>query len=477
MKFFNSSKNKRIKELESSNKQFQHDINLIKKSFIGVEELYGNYSERNNYALSIKNALKLYRECSPFYMVVDKIINSYAEIPFKIFDTKKKEYIEEHPVLDLLNSPSYDCTEFEFKETLATNFLVTGNTFLLCTGNVKKPPLEVFNMNPIFFDPDSYSIDNINQVPKKWQYSNHGNTISFDYNETIKGLKFYNGDDKELYHIKKYNPCQYTNDFFGMSKAYPLFQEMESYIAGNNNNSSLLKNGSRPAGAWVNNRGEELTNTQFERIQEESRKFQGSDNAGRPLILDGLDYKEMSQNNRDMQFKELQDSMLSRIANVYGVPLALILDSTMTLNNLQTARLHLDKDAVIPLAKRINEELTKFLLSRYPDSEYLEFAVDISSIESLKPEVLANSLLMKQIGVNTKNEIRSELGYTHIDGGDDLPSEQPQLNMNDFINNTNQDNLDGEDEEKQYNDFHSYMKTEHKTDEEIKALWVLSNSK
>ena len=476
MKLFNSSKNKQIKDLKNLNKQLQD--NFIKKNFVNLETFYGNYTNNNNYTLSIENAMKLYRECSPFFMVVEKIVNSYAEIPFKIYDTKNKEYLENHPALNLLNNPNYDCTEFEFKETLALNFLITGNTFLLCTGNIKKPPLEIFNMNPLFFQANSYGIDNINQIPKSWQYNNM-KTIKFYAQETIEGLKFYNGNDKELYHIKKYNPCQYANDFFGMSKAYPLFQEMESYIAGNNNNSALLKNGARPSSAWVNNRGEELTNTQYERIQQESKKFQGSDNTGRPLILDGLDYKEMSQNNKDMQFKELQDSMLSRIANVYGVPLALILDSTMTLNNLQTARLHLDKDAVIPLAKRINEELTKLILARYPDSENLKFNIDISTIESLKPEVLSNALLMKQINVNTPNEIRADIGYAPIDGGDELPNDPSPLNMNDLINNTDQENNDNDanDEEKQYQEFYSYMKTEQNTDEEIKALWILSNSK
>ena len=475
MKLFNSSKNKRIKDLENMNKELQN--NVIKKNYDGFD-MYRNYSESNNYQLSIENAIKLYKECAPFFMVVDKIINSYAEIPLRIFDTKKNEYLENHPVLDLLKKPNYDCTEFEFKETLAINFLVTGNSFLYANGNIKKPPLEVFNMNSLFFNANSIGIDVINQIPKSWQYNNN-KPIIFDNKETINGLKFYNGDDQELYHIKKYNPCQYITDFFGMSKAYPLFQEMESYIAGNNNNSSLLKNGARPSSAFVNTSGEELSDKQFERAQQQIKNFQGSDNTGKPLILDGLEYREMSQNNRDMQFKEMQDSMLSRIANVYGVPLALLLDSTMTLNNLQTARLHLDKDAVIPLSKRINEELTKFLLSRYPDSEYLEFAIDISSIESLKPEVLSNALLMKQIGVNTKNEIRSELGYMHLEGGDELPTEQ-QLNMSDFINNNedkDEEEDENEDEEKNYKEFYSYMKKEQKNDKEIKALWVLSNMK
>jgi len=468
MMLFKTNKTKKIKDLENKVHYLESNIN---KNFDDIFDVYGgSYSRNSNYSLSIKNAITLYRECSPFYMVVDKIINSYAEIPFKLFDTKNNEYVEDHPVLDLLKSPNLDETEFSFKETLASLFLITGNSFLMCTGDINSQPLEIFNLSPLFLSPFQSSSSIFNMYPKSWQYSNMG-SINFEAEETISGLRYYNSNDKELWHIKKFNPHQLYSSFFGMSKAYPLFNEMECYMAGLNNNAALLKNGARPSVAWVNNRGEELTDAQFERIKREARKYSGSDNAGSTPVLDGMDIKEMSQNNRDMQFKELQDVMLSRIANIYGVPLALILDSSMTLNNLQTARLHLDKDAVIPLAKRINAELTRFLLPRYDDSENLKFAIDVSEIESLKPEVLQNSLLMKQIGVNTINEIRSNNGYLPVENGDDLTSSLP------FTSDIDSQNDDDKENEKYYHDFCEHMKKENLTDDEIKALWVLSNSK
>lgn len=479
MKFFSTNKNKKIRDLENKVNNLQSKIDKNFDNIFGG--YYGEYSRNSNYSLSIKNAIKLYRECSPFYMVIDKIINSYAEIPFKLFDTKNKQYVDEHPVLDLLQSPNLDETEFSFKENLASLFLITGNAFLMCTGDINSKPLEIFNLSPLFFSPFQSSSSIFNMHPKSWQYSNMG-SINFEAEETLSGLRYYNYNDKELWHIKKFNPHQLYSSFFGMSKAYPLFNEMESYMAGVNNNASLLKNGARPSVAWVNNRGEELTDAQFERIKNEARKYSGSDNAGSTPILDGMDIKEMSQNNRDMQFKELQDVMLSRIANVYGVPLALLLDSSMTLNNLQTARLHLDKDAVIPLAKRINAELTRFLMPRYADSENLEFSIDVSQIESLKPEVLQNSLLMKETGVNTANEIRANNGYLPIDGGDELTSSYFASNFdsltNEDNNNDNDENyIDGEEDEKSYLNFCQLMKKENLSDDEIKALWVLSSSK
>ncbi len=447
-------------------------------------ENLGAFGVQNNFEISIANAFNLYQECAPFFMVVDKIVGSYSEIPFRLFDKRNDKFIDDHPVLELLDNPNPESVEYNFKERLASLFLITGNSFLMATGRVNAPPLELYTLSPLYMTAVTADRNYFGFVPTRWQYNSNIETINFNADETASGVRYYNDDIRELYHLKRFNPINNQQSFFGMSKAYPLFREMESYTAGNINNASLLKNGARPSMAWVNNRGEELTEAQYERIVQEARKFSGADNAGATPILDGMDIKDIGQSNRDMQFKELQDTMLARIANVFGVPLALLLDSTMTLNNLQTARLHLDKDAVIPLAKRINEELTRFLLPRYEGSENLEFALDVSEIESLKPEVLTNAELMKQIGVNTINEIRTEMGYEPIEGGDVLPPSgnpmAPVMGATEDAENADQevdDEVEAEDEDKSYQVFAEHMKAENLPDDEIKALWLLSKSK
>lgn len=473
MGIFSNRKNLQS-ELQTLKKQVDQ-LNLV-KSFSIYDN--GYFAGDSQYNASVLTALRLYEQCSPLFMVIDKIVSAYINVPFRIKDKNNDEFIENHPVLDLLNNPNSDESELSFKESLATSFLITGNAFLIALGNINKEPIELYNSSARFFNPIVEGRTNFNFTPSRYIYTAFNDSLVFKARDVIDGTRFYNDEKMELYHIKRYNAQYGNNNSFGMSKVYPLLREIEQYVSSNVNNIALLQNGSRMSMAWQNNRGEELTETQFERMKEEASKYSGSQNAGKIPILDGMEVKEMGQTNRDMQFKEMQDAMISRIANVYGVPLALLLDSTMTLNNLQTARLHLDKDAVIPLANRINKELTRFLMPRYKNSENLEFAIDITQIESLKPETLANAQIMAQTGVNTINEIRTELGFVHIDDGDKLTSQQNSVDIDSLLNqNDDKDRqIDNEDKEA-YSKFYAMMKSEKLKDEEVQALWLLTNSK
>ena len=72
-------------------------------------------------------------------------------------------------------------------------------------------------------------------------------------------------------------------------------------------NKSLLDNSARPSGALVYaSREGNMTAEQYERLKNElETSFQGSGNAGRPLLLEGgLDWKSMSLSPKDMDFIE-----------------------------------------------------------------------------------------------------------------------------------------------------------------------------
>jgi HK97 family phage portal protein len=473
MGIFSNRKNLK-NELQTLKKQVDQ-LNVI-KSFSIYDN--GYFAGESQYNASVLTALRLYQQCAPLFMVIDKIVSAYINVPFRIKDKNTDEFIENHPVLELLNKPNSDESEFSFKESLATSFLITGNAFLIASGNINREPLELYNSSARFFNPIVEGKTNFNFTPSRYLYTAFNDSIVFKARDVIDGTRFYNDDKMELYHIKRYNAQYGNNNSFGMSKVYPLLREIEQYVSSNVNNIALLQNGSRMSMAWQNNRGEELTESQFERMKLEAEKYSGSQNAGKIPILDGMEVKEMGQTNRDMQFKEMQDAMISRISNVYGVPLALLLDSTMTLNNLQTARLHLDKDAVIPLANRINKELTRFLMPRYKNSENLEFAIDITQIESLKPETLANAQIMAQTGVNTINELRTELGFVHINDGDKLTIQQNSVDVSSLFEDKDQSDTEQDDAEKSaYSKFYATMKSENLKDKEINALWLLTNTK
>lgn len=436
----------------------------------------------NSYSLSVRQVTELYQLVSAFSFIVFRVSDAYANIKFTLKDKSTDEFITDHPVLDLLNKPNGIDSSFEFKKSLASNFLITGNAFLLLTGNINQPPLEVWNIPPINIQLQNQAIGETfgGLYPSGYLYNafganlasqnlgginSLGTVLNFTVREDFDAIHYYNGDMRELLHLKEYNAALATQRFYGMSRAFPAFIELDQYLQGNVNNLSLLKRGARPPLALTNTTGEALTDEQYRRVRESIKGFSGAANAGYTPFLDGMDIKAIGQSNVDMQYIASREAMKIAIANCYGFPLALFSESVMTLNNLQTSRLLLDTDAVVPMINQINQKFDKYLLPRYADGDKYEFHVDLKEMESYKSQVLNNALIASQVGVNTVNELRREQGYEDIEGGDVL-----QRSVAPAFGNGNGDE---EGESKDFQLFCEQFNGMGKTEKELKILWQM----
>jgi phage portal protein BeeE len=135
---------------------------------------------------------------------------------------------------------------------------------------------------------------------------------------------------------------------------------------------SLLDNSARPSGAIVYTaRDGNLTSEQVERLKSELEAgFQGSGNAGRPLLLEGgLDWKAMSLSPKDMDFIEARHVAAREIALALGVPPMLLgIPGDNTYANLAEAQRTFWRQTVLPLVGRIARELSGWLAPAYPAS-------------------------------------------------------------------------------------------------------------
>lgn len=391
------------------------------KSGFSLSESFPDFlSSGGNGDLSDFAAIQMYRDAMPFYNAVDVRARNFAAIPIRVWDKQSKEFVDDHPVLELLANPNADVTGMEFLYQFASFFDITGDSFLFAGGRVTNPPLELATVPP---QRTTFGFGNkfgILHVPDTITVTTVGQGASVFNATDVNGMiRFYDSDDRELWHSRQFNPLRSASNFRGMSRAKPAFLEIQQYLSGNTTNWSMLKRGTRLSMAWVNNRGEELTETQWSRLQEEADKYAGDINAGGSPILDGMDVKQISQTNRDMEFKDMQEAMLSRISTVYGIPLAMLIDKSMTLNNLETSMLQLFDNAIIPLTNYLYADLTRFVLKRYPDSENLEFRFNEGDITALKVRIIETTSRQAKIGVNTIDETRALLGDESLDSGGD----------------------------------------------------------
>ncbi len=318
-----------------------------------------------NFDLAIHLTIEMYKKASPLFNAIDIRARNFARVPIQVWDKKSKDWVLEHPALDLLSNPNADQTDIEFFEALASYFDITGNAFLMITGRLTNEPLEIFNVRPQDAQFGIQTSRIFPTLPAEITISDSDGQINTFTIDEVRGLgvRYVSQDQlKEIWHIRKFNPTRSRTSPWGLSRAQPLLMEIQQYIAGNTNNLNQLKRGTRLSMAWVNNRGEELTETQWQRMQEKANKYRGEHNAGGTPVLDGMDVKTIQATNRDMEFKELQTATLSQISMIYGIPLPMITNSAATMNNLGTSNVQLWDNAITPLTTYLYAELTRLLM-------------------------------------------------------------------------------------------------------------------
>lgn len=390
--------------------------------------------EGGNFDLAAHAAIMLYTKAIPFFNAVDIRARNFSQTPIHVFNEKENDWVPGHPALDLLKKPNADETGMEFLYGFSSYFDITGNAFLLVTGRLGREPLELFNVRPqdIQFGTEKSKI--FPKLPKNIRITSDGETTLFAIEEIRGiGIRYVSSDKmKELWHIRQFNPNRTRQSPWGLSRAQPAWLELQQYLSGNKNNLSQLKRGTRLSMAWVNNRGEELTDKQWERMQEEANKYRGESNAGGTPILDGMDVKPIQATNRDMEFKELQDAMFSRISIQYGIPLPMITNTASTFNNLETSQLQLWDNALSPLCKYLYAELTQLLMPRYDGSEKLEFKFNEKDIPALRGRLIETTRKQAEIQINSIDELRNETGYESLEEGGEVvlrPSTQVPIGV------------------------------------------------
>ncbi|MBZ0217375.1 MAG: phage portal protein [Fimbriimonadaceae bacterium] len=143
----------------------------------------------------------------------------------------------------------------------------------------------------------------------------------------------------------------------------------------------------------------------------------------RPLLLleGGLDWKSMSLSPRDMDFMEAKHAAARDIALAFGIPPMLLgIPGDNTYTNYQEANRVFWRQTVLPLANRVAKAMTNWLTPIYGDG--LTLAFDMDRIEALAQERDSVWRRLRESDFLTVNEKRAAVGYSAVDGGDELPA-------------------------------------------------------
>lgn len=338
------------------------------------------------------------------YRCVRMISEAAASVPLVLFEGRQQ--LDAHDLLALLRQPNaMDCAPDLFEAWYG--FLLTaGNAFMeavVVAGRVRE--LHVLRPDRVKVVPGA------DGWPQAYEYTAGGDTVRFAQ-DAEAGVR-------PILHMALFHP---VNDHYGMSPLEAAAFGIDIHNAAGAWNKALLDNSARPSGALVYTSGEgNLTGEQYERLKAElEQSFQGTLNAGRPLLLEGgLDWKSMGLSPKDMDFIEAKYVAAREIALALGVPPMLLgIPGDNTFANYAEANRTFWRQTILPLVTRTAKALSGWLGPAF--GEALELRPDLDRIQALNTEREALWERVRKADFLTINEKRAAVGLAPIDGGDRL---------------------------------------------------------
>lgn len=231
---------------------------------------------------------------------------------------------------------------------------------------------------------------------------------------TDKKIKF---ETNQILHFKNFKPdANHPIPSKGKSIVEAAYNSVEADNAAREWNYKFFKNSARPDGVISKKEGS-MTTEEHTRLKADlEANYQGLDNAHKMLILtDGLEWKEMSRVQKDMEFIEQRRFSRDEILALFRVPKTVLgIVEDVNRANAEASDYVFASRTVKPLLRSFVDTINEYLGEEF--GEELDF-------EDVVPKDKVANMNMYNLGINrwlTINEIRAEEGLAPVEGGDAL---------------------------------------------------------
>ncbi len=301
----------------------------------------------------------------------------------------------EKQVEALLKRPHARLSGTSFLEALYLQLVLSGNAYAECVVLDDAPrELHVLRSDRMRVVPGPEG------WPEAYEYAVHGRTLRFVAGE----------GPSPILHLKLNHPL---DDHYGMPPMEAAAAAVDIHNEASRWNKALLDNAARPSGALVYAAdGANMSEEQFDRLRRELEdNFQGSVNAGRPLLLEGgLDWKPLSLSPKEMDFIELKNASAREIALALGVPpLVLGLPGDSTHANYAEANRVFWRQSIAPLVRRTAQDFSVWLSELFGES--ITLTPDFDSVDAMNDSREPLWAAITAADFLTTDEKRAALGY------------------------------------------------------------------
>jgi HK97 family phage portal protein len=334
---------------------------------------------------------------------VKLVSENAASVAFLLYEGAAEH--DKHPLLDLVTRPNPRQDGAVLLEALYAHLLLAGNAYLeaVSAGGAVR---ELYALRP----DRMRLVPGADGWPEAYEYSVAGTTLRFDQNaEPVP----------PILHLSCFHPL---DDHYGLAPLEAAAVAVDTHNSAARWNKALLDNSARPSGALVYSaaEGSVLSDGQFERLKRELEDtYQGTLNAGRPLLLEGgLDWKPLSLTPHEMDFLQAKYAAAREIALAFGVPPMLLgIPGDNTYSNYQEANRAFWRQTVLPLAARIGGAIAQWLAPVFGE---VRLEVDTDRIDALAADRTALWERVTKAPFLTLNEKRALTGFSPVEGGDTL---------------------------------------------------------
>lgn len=212
-------------------------------------------------------------------------------------------------------------------------------------------------------------------------------------NAPFGGLQYSEGGEykrlkpEEVVYFQTDNP---DDPIVGTSKVSILRDAINLRMYSVRSNRDFFKNSMRPdwvlTGEWKNNE------ENVERIKRALRRHYSGESNREPLVLgEGAKAQLLTTSQKDAEWQAMMRIVQEEISAIYGVPVVYLNNmERATYQNIETAKLMLWHDTMMPETKKLAAMLTqRFLYRFWPDTRAkgLEFGFDYNTVTGLNEDV------------------------------------------------------------------------------------------
>lgn len=356
-------------------------------------------------------AKEAYQKNVVAFQAIDRVARAASEVRFTFWNGETE--ITDGELPELIARPNPVMTTEQYIQTLIGYWLLSGNRYQERV-MIGAKPRELYPLRP-----DRMSVIPAgNGLPAAYEYKIAGRAHRWDMDPTTFVC--------DVLHERTFHPL---DEHYGMSPieagAYAVDQHNETMRYAQ----SVMQNSARPSGALVSDR--DLSDDEFNRLKQQLEgNYQGSGNAGRPMLLEGgMKWQAMGLSPKDVDMLDSRYAAARDVCLALGVPpLLLNIPGDSTYSNYKEARQAFWEDTVCPLVNQIVQGWNGWLSPYFGD---VQIKADYDHIPAMVEKRAQIWEMAEKSTILTVNERREMIGYEPTPGGDVLLVSANQISMED----------------------------------------------